>query len=197
MSLMAVCPSCGVENSPMNTACDICKAPLGVALVENAAPGLGPLAWMWIAMAITIVAELGVWTFRLPLIAMALMIFYGPLIAAWRARTPAMVHAALGGILALLALIVLALVFEGAVAREVLTSAMGGTPEVTEFDVTTGTSLLSAFVFGSLVIIVELAPIALVGASVGEHLAARRRARVAPKMPTARLSDKELAGVEL
>lgn len=197
MSLMAVCPTCGVENSPMNSACDMCKAPLGTALVPGAAPGLAPIAWMWIAMAITLSTCLLAWTFRLPPIAMALALFYGPLVAAWRARTSAMLHASLGGILGLLAMITLAIAFEGEAARAVLTSAMGGAPEVTGYDGTTGTSLLSAVVFGTIVIVIELAPISLIGASVGEHLAARRRTRTGAALPTARLSDKELAGVQL
>jgi hypothetical protein len=198
MALMAICPKCGVENSPMNTACDMCKAPLGAQLAEGAGTPIKPSVWLGIASAITLGFALLAWIFKLPPVAFGLAMFYGPMIASLLARESIVPSAGLGGVVGLVALIVLGLVLEGEAMRAVLTAAMGGTPQITEDGVTTGTSLPSAFIFGSLVLAAVFAPISLVGASVGEHLGqSRRRGARKAAAPTQPLTDAEIARVEL
>jgi len=192
MALMAVCVACGVENSPMNTVCDVCKAPLGTALTEAAAdPVSGPQVTMAISAAVTAGLGLLAWMFKLHEVTLAVAMFYGPLIASYRARENAVWHAALGGLLGLLGLLALSMPLSWEANKALLRAAIDGTPS---------TSTVIVLVFGILVLLATILPVSLVGASVGEHLAVRRRRRPSPPAATAaavKLSDAELAKVDL
>src|SRR5438034_463986 len=111
MALMAVCWKCGANNSPMNTACDMCKAELGVALVETAPPTLQSATLStWLSAGIVAVVYVLWRLFELNPIGILLAMFYGPLIASYRARENVVFRAALGGILAIAAVIVFELI---------------------------------------------------------------------------------------
>ena len=127
MSLIAVCPKCGVANSPMNTACDVCRAPLGSSLVEGTPGGEPtPLAWMAISAAITAVLGAVAWVAHLHPLTLAVAMFYGPLLASARARDNVVWHAAVGGLLGMVALLAISIALTWDQSRAILTTAMGG-----------------------------------------------------------------------
>lgn len=185
----------------MNTACDVCKAPLGTRLVEAGGPGTEPTPMTWMAISAGLTAALGLfaWFAKLHPLTLAVVMFYGPLIASYRARDNVVGHAAVGGLLGMFALLLLSFALAYDESRAVLLAAMRGEPSE---DGRPGTSSPIVFLAGTLVLVAVIFPISLVGASVGEHLAGNRRRRPAAPAPAAsepaaRLSDAELARFEL
>lgn len=176
----------------MNSVCDMCKAPLGAKLVEGAA-GAEPKPWGWVLISAAITAGLGavVWLFELGTPPLAAAMFYGPLVASYRAKDNIVWHAAIGGIVGMLALLFISVVLVWERSKALLIGAMGGDAS---------TSAAIALALGSLVLLATILPISLIGASVGEHLAVRRRRNAVPASTTtapAAMSDAELAKVDL
>ncbi len=203
MSLMAVCPKCGVENSPMNTACDVCRASLGTSLIEgDRGSEPSPLAWMAISAAIT--AGIGgmAWLADLHPIMLAVAMFYGPLIASARSRDNVVWHAAIGGLVGMFVLLLISIALTWDESRAMLTAAIGG--RLPSDDLRVGHRATPVFMVlggGVAVLIASILPLSLTGASVGEHLASGRRRRRAAQAtvsgPSTPLSDAELAKVAL
>ena len=62
MSLMAVCPKCGLNNSPMNTQCDVCHAPLlGGTLVDDTTAAASSWSWAATSLVITVAFYMPLW----------------------------------------------------------------------------------------------------------------------------------------
>ena len=94
-------------------------------------------------------------------------------------------HAALGGLLGLAVLIVVAVAMTWETSRGVLAAIIGASPPTVDYD---------GNVVGT-----SSTVIGLIGGSVGEHLAARRRLAVSAPVatPATALSEQELAKVDL
>ncbi|MCX5748544.1 MAG: zinc finger Ran-binding domain-containing protein [Proteobacteria bacterium] len=192
---MAQCPNCKVENAPTNTTCEVCQAPLSGDLLERAETA-GRARWMWISLAITLGLYLPCWFLQLHPVTLAMAMFYGPLIASYRAKDNVVWAAALGGLIAIVTVVVLSVMVQWEASRAILSSAVGG-KEPTDY--ATGTSSAFVVVVGIPLVLAAIFPVSLIGASVGELVSTwrRRRSLTAAEQISRKMSDEELAKVSL
>jgi hypothetical protein len=165
MPVSAICPNCNVPNEPTAVQCTICKTALGAMLVGDARDGL---KWFVSSSFISLGMYLLCMLFGLHAMTIIVPVFYGPLLASYFARSNVVWASALGGMALLLFVLIVALLdSESHTARQVITQLEGGKPD----HIATGAKLLFGMIVAGLVAL----PIALTGASVGEHLSVRRR----------------------
>jgi hypothetical protein len=187
----------------MNTTCDVCKAPLGTKLVEGSGTSSKPKSALVISMLLTLAFCGAAWALKLHASVLLVAMFYGPLTAAYLARDNAVFYSALGGVLGVVAILVLSFVLSFDRAIALLAGAINTTPRVADgYGETTGTGVPIILAFGLAVAFITVLPFSLIGAAVGEVLAGPRRkqleAALAPvAVPGAKLSDAELAKVQL
>lgn len=164
MSLVAICPRCHQENLASNTTCDMCGAAIGSILVDTGtrAKRNHILLSALLTWGIFFIATLS----PLHRAGVALTaIFYGPLLVSYWARSNVVWESGLGGVLGiglgLLSLIVLA---KDSLEAMLITVGDAGPGEV-----------LALVLVALLVLLPLLLPFSLMGAAVGETLAARKR----------------------
>jgi len=162
---MAVCPNCNVENDPSNVQCTICKTSLGALLVADASQNF---KWFAISAFVALGAILPCILLELHTATFVIAMFYGPVLASYFARTNVVWATALGGVTTFALVTFIAMLDKEGRARAMLTQLAGSKSE---------DHLLGGFalVLGLILAVVCVLPVALTGASVGEHLSVRRR----------------------
>jgi hypothetical protein len=167
MALKAICPNCNVANEPSATNCEICKTAMGATLVGARGDGAKFFA---ISMVVSIGFYLICWIVELHPLMLPVSVFYGTLLTSYFARHNVVWASALGGLVAILAVLVIKIAAAWASSKGLFMAILGGTTDVYRDRVQTGT-----VVAGAVVLLVATFPISLIGASVGEHLSVRRR----------------------
>lgn len=158
------CPRCNVDNDAAASRCVVCKAPLHTHVVDERRLRATYVA-LGAAMGIYVVARLvGLGNGA----ALALGMFYGPLIACFVARGNAVAPASLGGVLALLIVVFFTIVDQVTPTERRLAALIDhGAAHPSAAWVVLAVGVLAG----------ALWPLALTGAVAGEHLAVRRRQR--------------------
>ncbi len=167
MALKAICPHCNVENEPSAVNCEVCKTALGALLVGE--PGAGPVFF-----GVSLGASLGFyilcWVFDLHPVMLLVSVFYGTLLTSYFAKHNVVWASALGGLMAIIVVIVLSIAASYAKTKGMFLGLAGG--KIDDESVTKGRVAIGVFVM-----LLAVFPLSLVGASVGEHLSVRRRHR--------------------
>jgi len=160
----------------MNVTCDSCGAKLGAALAPPREAPLRPWGVFLTSLGITFVLALAGAIADLPTPVAGLAAFYGPLIASWRAASNVVAFAALGAVGAAIALLGVGALASWETTQAVLYAALDAVPRSADYlGHVEGTSPVIAVVFGTVVIAAAVLPAGLIGATVGDVLARKRR----------------------
>ncbi len=166
MALKAICPNCNVENQPNATNCEVCKTALGALLVDESSKG--PV-FFGASLGASLLLYGLCWVFELHPIMLLVSVFYGTLLTSYFAKHNVVWASAMGGLTAIIVVLVLALAASYAKTKGMFIAIAGGSAEHRDPD---GKAKV---VMGVIVMLLALFPLSLLGASVGEHLSVRRR----------------------
>jgi hypothetical protein len=170
MSAKAICPNCNVANDPSNVTCEVCKTALGALLVEE----VGGAKYFGLSVLLSLAICFVLWMLGFRPIALVVSVFYATLLTSYFARTNVVWASALGGLAAGAIVIVLAIGFGWGASKGTF-AALLDEPPIT--DGTKSDARSSQAKLGALAASLFIFPVSLIGASVGEHLALRRRRR--------------------
>ena len=164
MALKAICPNCNVENDPAATNCEVCKTALGALLVGE--PGKGG-AYFAASLGASIGLYLLCWVFGLHPLMLLVSVFYGTLLTSYFAKHNVVWASALGGLTAIVVVIVLSVSMSYAQTKGLFVGLTGA-------KLRDGEASKGVVAAGVVVLLIAVFPLSLLGASVGEHLSVRR-----------------------
>lgn len=174
MSVKAICPNCNVPNDPSLTNCEVCKTALGALLIGD--PGDG-LKFGIVSASASLVLYMMCWMFELHPIMLLVSVFYGTLLTSYWAKNNVVWASAMGGLIAIVLVIVAKIALSYASHKGLFSALAGGPSSTNEY----GDGIAKGKVaVGVVVALAALFPFCLIGASVGEHLSVRKRSKGTP-----------------
>lgn len=160
-----ICPECNVENPASARNCTVCKLPL-----LQLAPVRDGFKWFAISAAIAVGFFLLCLVLGMPDATLVLGAFYAALLASYLSPGNRVWHVALGALAGAVLILLVAFANNWPKYKLVLAGF------ITDEDRTRRAPSTMAIILGFVFVLLAILPAGLVGASVGEHLAHRRRA---------------------
>ncbi len=164
MALVAVCPTCHVENLVSNSACDICGTALGATIVQTDTGA--NTKWIAYSAATTLGIYILCYVLGIHQIYLLLAAFYGALITSYVCKNNVVFETSIGALVG----IFLSLMFLVVAKPPLLKAFAAGLSRTSS-----GGAVLILIAF--IVILPAIYPVCLMGASAGETLNQRRRGK--------------------
>ena len=159
-----ICPECNVDNLASAKNCTICQHPL-----LELAPIRDGFKWFSISAGIAVGFFTVCWVLGMPNATLVLGAFYAALVTSYLTPANRVWHSAFGALAGALLIVFLALVTNWPKYKLLLAGF------ITDEDRTRRAPSTMALIVGFVFVLLAILPAGLIGASVGEHLAHRRR----------------------
>jgi hypothetical protein len=161
-----ICPDCNVENPATARNCTICQHPL-----LELAPVRDGFKWFGISAGIVVAFFIVCAVLGMPSATLVLGAFYAALLTSYLSPANRVWHSAFGALAGAVMILFIAFINNWPKYKLLLAGF------ITDEDRTRRAPSTMALVLGFVFVLLAILPAGLIGASVGEHLAHRRRAK--------------------